>query len=67
MGCHWYPSEFLLRHPGRRTPYVSTRIDGSRGHWDEIEEVWLASELTDDEFEDAQASPGLTCRGRLPP
>ncbi|WP_328834714.1 hypothetical protein [Streptomyces europaeiscabiei] len=28
------------------------RIDGSRGDWDEIEELWLADELTDDEFED---------------
>ncbi|WP_221360894.1 hypothetical protein [Streptomyces beigongshangae] len=28
------------------------RIDGSRGHWDEIEELWLAGELTGDEFED---------------
>ncbi|MFI1769385.1 hypothetical protein ACH41H_46265 [Streptomyces sp. NPDC020800] len=28
------------------------RIDGSRGHWDEIEELWLAGELTDDAFED---------------
>ncbi|MFI9772922.1 hypothetical protein ACIHJG_39750 [Streptomyces sp. NPDC052415] len=28
------------------------RIDGSRGHWDAIEELWLAGELTDDEFED---------------
>ncbi|WP_433456356.1 hypothetical protein ACQPXS_46580 (plasmid) [Streptomyces sp. CA-142005] len=28
------------------------RIDGSRGDWDEIEELWLAGELTDDEFED---------------
>ncbi|MFK0181799.1 hypothetical protein ACIQVR_38270 [Streptomyces xanthochromogenes] len=28
------------------------RIDGSRGRRDEIEELWLAGELTDDEFED---------------
>ncbi|MFJ3339161.1 hypothetical protein [Streptomyces sp. NPDC086766] len=28
------------------------RIDGSRGNWDEIEELWLVGELTDDEFED---------------
>ncbi|MCH0571870.1 hypothetical protein I3F60_21860 [Streptomyces sp. MUM 136J] len=28
------------------------RIDGSRGDWDEIEELWLAGALTDDEFED---------------
>ncbi|MFD3622330.1 hypothetical protein ACFWWT_45700 [Streptomyces sp. NPDC058676] len=28
------------------------RIDGSRGDWDEIEALWLAGELTDDEFED---------------
>ncbi|MGW7067127.1 hypothetical protein ACWGII_14285 [Streptomyces sp. NPDC054855] len=28
------------------------RIDGSRGNWDTIEELWLAGELTDDEFED---------------
>jgi hypothetical protein len=28
------------------------RIDGSRGNWDEIEELWLAGEFTDDEFED---------------
>ncbi|MFF7074535.1 hypothetical protein [Streptomyces pseudovenezuelae] len=28
------------------------RIDASRGHWDAIEELWLAGELTDDEFED---------------
>ncbi|MER6537043.1 hypothetical protein ABT215_25250 [Streptomyces sp900105755] len=28
------------------------RIDGSRGHWDEIEGLWITGELTDDEFED---------------
>ncbi|WP_210582012.1 hypothetical protein [Streptomyces sp. GESEQ-4] len=28
------------------------RIDASRGDWDEIEELWAAGELTDDEFED---------------
>ena len=28
------------------------RIDGTRGHWEEIEELWLAGDLTDDEFED---------------
>ncbi|MFD5744940.1 hypothetical protein ACFXJM_37570 [Streptomyces massasporeus] len=28
------------------------RVDGSRGTWDDIEELWLAGELTDDEFED---------------
>ncbi|CAL9328416.1 hypothetical protein [Streptomyces sp. enrichment culture] len=28
------------------------RIDGCRGNWDAIEELWLAGELTDDEFED---------------
>jgi hypothetical protein len=28
------------------------RIDGTRGNWEEIEELWLAGELTDDEFED---------------
>jgi hypothetical protein len=28
------------------------RIDGSRGNWDAIEELWLAGELTDDEFGD---------------
>ncbi|WP_217238286.1 hypothetical protein [Streptomyces sp. AC555_RSS877] len=28
------------------------RIDGTRGNWDAIEELWLAGELTDDEFED---------------
>ncbi|MFI9824131.1 hypothetical protein ACIHFC_27250 [Streptomyces sp. NPDC052013] len=28
------------------------RIDGSRGYWDAIEELWLAGELTDDDFED---------------
>ncbi|MFD7409738.1 hypothetical protein ACFV7R_45755 [Streptomyces sp. NPDC059866] len=28
------------------------RIDGSRGDWDAIEELWVAGELTDDEFED---------------
>ncbi|MFJ9567865.1 hypothetical protein ACIRQQ_48615 [Streptomyces fuscichromogenes] len=28
------------------------RIDGSRGNWDAIQELWLAGELTDDEFED---------------
>ncbi|WP_369362654.1 hypothetical protein AB5L52_04145 [Streptomyces sp. CG4] len=28
------------------------RIDGSRGTWNEIEELWLAGELTDDQFED---------------
>ncbi|MFD5483037.1 hypothetical protein [Streptomyces hawaiiensis] len=37
----------------RGTPDAAPlRIDGSRGHWDEIEELWLAGELTDDEFED---------------
>ncbi|MEU9214314.1 hypothetical protein AB0D27_42180, partial [Streptomyces sp. NPDC048415] len=28
------------------------RIDGSRGDWDAIENLWLAGDLTDDEFED---------------
>ncbi|WP_331744129.1 hypothetical protein OG762_49230 (plasmid) [Streptomyces sp. NBC_01136] len=28
------------------------RIDGERGDWDEIEELWVAGELSDDEFED---------------
>ncbi|MGM9470260.1 hypothetical protein [Streptomyces murinus] len=28
------------------------RIDGSRGNWDAIEGLWLAGDLTDDEFED---------------
>ncbi|MFJ9752623.1 hypothetical protein [Streptomyces chartreusis] len=28
------------------------RIDGSRGHWGAINELWLAGELTDEEFED---------------
>jgi len=28
------------------------RIDGRRGDWDAIEELWMAGELTDDEFED---------------
>ncbi|MER6210858.1 hypothetical protein [Streptomyces sp. NPDC001642] len=28
------------------------RIDGMRGNWEEIEELWLAGGLTDDEFED---------------
>ncbi|MGR3875603.1 hypothetical protein ACUXZZ_44460 [Streptomyces graminifolii] len=28
------------------------RIDGTRGNWEGIEELWLAGELTDDEFED---------------
>ncbi|MGW1290976.1 hypothetical protein ACWD4N_47415, partial [Streptomyces sp. NPDC002586] len=28
------------------------RIDGSRGDWHAIEHLWLAGELTDDEFED---------------
>ncbi|MGW0347631.1 hypothetical protein ACWDX8_13620 [Streptomyces anthocyanicus] len=28
------------------------RLDGSQGSWDEIEELWLAGELTDEEFED---------------
>ena len=28
------------------------RIDGTRGNWEEIEELWLAGDLTDDEFED---------------
>jgi hypothetical protein len=28
------------------------RIDASRGDWDEIEELWAAGELTDNEFED---------------
>ncbi|MEV8547312.1 hypothetical protein [Streptomyces sp. NPDC051572] len=28
------------------------RIDGSRGGWDAIEELWIAGELTADEFED---------------
>ncbi|MET9459958.1 hypothetical protein ABZY05_33550 [Streptomyces canus] len=37
----------------RGTPDANPlRIDGSCGHWDEIEGLWLAGELTDDEFED---------------
>ncbi|MFF1320640.1 hypothetical protein ACFVZZ_14580 [Streptomyces chartreusis] len=28
------------------------RIDGSRGDWDAIEELWMAGELADDDFED---------------
>ncbi len=37
----------------RGTPDAAPlRIDGERGHWDEIEELWMADELTDDEFED---------------
>ncbi|MGH1555929.1 hypothetical protein ACRAWF_41225 [Streptomyces sp. L7] len=28
------------------------RIGGSRGDWDAIEELWIAGELTDTEFED---------------
>ncbi|MEV5842238.1 hypothetical protein AB0M32_09710 [Streptomyces sp. NPDC051985] len=28
------------------------RIDGSRGNWDAIKELWMTGELTDDEFED---------------
>ncbi|WP_405867550.1 hypothetical protein OG407_47830 [Streptomyces sp. NBC_01515] len=28
------------------------RIDGSRGDWTAIEELWIAGELTADEFED---------------
>jgi hypothetical protein len=28
------------------------RIDGMRGDWDAIENLWLAGDLTDDEFED---------------
>ncbi|WP_432198413.1 hypothetical protein [Streptomyces sp. bgisy027] len=28
------------------------RIDGSRGDWNAIEELWMAGELTDDDFED---------------
>ncbi|MER6205944.1 hypothetical protein ACWDG9_41190 [Streptomyces sp. NPDC001073] len=28
------------------------RIDGTRGHWEEIEELWLAGDLTDNDFED---------------
>ncbi|MET8029628.1 hypothetical protein [Streptomyces avermitilis] len=28
------------------------RIDGTRGDWDAIEELWAAGELPDDEFED---------------
>jgi hypothetical protein len=28
------------------------RVDGSRGNWDTIEELWLVGALTDDEFED---------------
>ncbi|MGW0316549.1 hypothetical protein [Streptomyces flavidovirens] len=39
------------RHRGRPEA-APLRIDGRRGHWDEIEELWLAGELTDDEFED---------------
>ncbi|MFD8228524.1 hypothetical protein ACFV16_30745 [Streptomyces massasporeus] len=34
----------------RRT--APLRIDGSRGNWDHIEELWLAGELTDDDLED---------------
>lgn len=28
------------------------RIDGSRGDWDTIDDLWMVGELTDDEFED---------------
>ncbi|WP_405969025.1 hypothetical protein OG496_00405 [Streptomyces sp. NBC_00988] len=28
------------------------RIDGERGDWDAIEELWIAGELTDTGFED---------------
>ncbi|MFF9818999.1 hypothetical protein [Streptomyces sp. NPDC014006] len=28
------------------------RIDGSWGYWDAVEDLWLAGELTDDDFED---------------
>ncbi|MFJ3422022.1 hypothetical protein ACIPN8_37440 [Streptomyces sp. NPDC086082] len=34
------------------TSAAPLRIDGTRGHWEEIEELWLAGDLTDDEFED---------------
>ncbi|PSM37291.1 hypothetical protein C6Y14_43205 [Streptomyces dioscori] len=37
----------------RGTPDAAPlRIDGRRGHWDEIEDLWTAGELTDDKFED---------------
>ncbi|MFF4699999.1 hypothetical protein [Streptomyces chattanoogensis] len=37
----------------RGTPEAAPlRIDASWGHWEEIEELWAAGELTDDEFED---------------
>ncbi|SED61940.1 hypothetical protein [Streptomyces sp. Ag109_O5-10] len=35
------------------------RIDGGRGHWDEIEGLWLTGELTDDEFEDHFIDDGI--------
>ncbi|WP_328826005.1 hypothetical protein OHT77_01205 [Streptomyces sp. NBC_00252] len=34
------------------TSAAPLRIDGTRGNWEEIEELWLAGDLTDDEFED---------------
>lgn len=37
----------------RGTAYAAPlRIDGARGNWDAIEELWVAGGLTDDEFED---------------
>ncbi|MGW8729217.1 hypothetical protein ACWGNF_24700 [Streptomyces sp. NPDC055808] len=37
----------------RGTPHAAPlRIDGSRGHWTTIEDLWTAGELTDDAFED---------------
>jgi len=47
----WVTTGTDRRERGTRAA-APLRIDGRRGDWDEIEELWVAGELTDDEFED---------------
>ncbi|MGW7612174.1 hypothetical protein ACWGKW_33955 [Streptomyces sp. NPDC054766] len=42
-------SDRRLRGTRKASPL---RIDGRRGHWSEIEALWLAGDLRDDDFED---------------
>ncbi|MFF5185655.1 hypothetical protein ACFY30_18030 [Streptomyces sp. NPDC000345] len=47
----WVTTGTDRRERGTRNA-APLRIDGSRGDWAAIENLWLAGELTDDEFED---------------
>ncbi|MFF1627439.1 hypothetical protein [Streptomyces sp. NPDC058272] len=47
----WVTTGSDRRQRGTRNA-APLRIDGRSGHWDEIEELWLAGELTDEAFED---------------